>query len=89
MLRALLAGIFVGDVNWAWRRRVAVCGGVVMLAGILNSTFWDPNLEHARMVMEHCQTGFLAIMTIYVAGACYDDHSKRRAGEPVSPEAAH
>jgi len=84
----VIAGIFVGDANWAWRRRIAVSGSVVTLLGFLNSIFWDTNLEHGRMVLEYCRDVFLAILTIYVAGAVYDDHSKRRNGPPPTSEGA-
>lgn len=87
MFKALLAGIFVGDVNWAWRRRVAVSSAAVMLAGILHSIFWDHDMAHATMVMSNCQAGILAILTIYVGGAVWDDHNKRKveaaAGAPI------
>lgn len=86
MFRAFLNGIFVGDVQWAWRRRVAVTSAAVMLAGIINSIFFDHDLAHATMVMSECMTGISLVFTIYVSGAVADDHFKRRgevAGNPV------
>ena len=78
MLRSILGAIFVGDVNWAWRRRVAVSTTAVLLAGILNSIFWDHDLAHSTMVMNSCVEGLWLVFTIYVGAAVIDDHMKRR-----------
>ena len=77
---SLSAAIFTGDREWAWRRRVAISSAATMLAGIINSAFFDHDLAHATMVMSNCQTGLALVLSIYVAGAITDDKFKRDAG---------
>lgn len=78
MFKVFLKAIFVGDANWAWRRRVALSSAAVMLAGILNSIFWDKDLAHATMIMTNCMTGLTLVFTVYVGGAIVDDQYKRK-----------
>lgn len=74
----LADAIFTGDREWAWRRRLALSAGAANISGILNSTFWDHDQAHATMVMSNCQTGLLAVLTIYVAAAVTDDQLRRK-----------
>ena len=78
MFHVILKAIFVGDAQWAWRRRVALSSAAVMLAGILNSIFWDRDLAHATMIMTNCMTGLTLVFTVYVGGAVWDDNNKRK-----------
>ena len=74
----LWKAIFVGDPTWAWRRRIAVSSTAVMLAGVLNSTFWDHDVAHASIVLTNCIAGLSAVMTIYVGGVVTDEHLRRK-----------
>lgn len=74
--------IFTGDREWAWRRRAALASVLVELAGILHSTFFDFEVEHAALVMNSCQAGLATTLGIYVAGAVTDDHLKRGKAKP-------
>jgi len=69
--------IFTGDREWAWRRRMALASGFTMLACILNSTFWDHDLQHSSMVMTNAIAGLGLVMTIYVGGSIADAKFKR------------
>lgn len=77
VLRGLAASIFVGDVTWAWRRRMAFAGCGVFLAGVVHSIFFDRDLAHAAMVMTNSVAGFGATLTIYAGLAVADDKFKR------------
>ena len=82
-MHPFLKAVFIGDTQWAWRRRIAVSGAGTMLVGILHSIFFDENLAHASMITTNCVTGFGVIMSIYVGGVVGDDHLKRMsAGQP-------
>jgi hypothetical protein len=75
--QALGNAIFTGERTWAWRRRMVFAGCAVFLAGVVHSSWFDPDLAHATMVMTNCATGFGATLGIYVGLAVTDDHLKR------------
>jgi hypothetical protein len=79
MWRALSAAVFIGDPNWAWRRRVTFSGCAVFLAGVANAIWFDHDIAHASMVMTNCVAGFGATLAIYATLATGDDHLKRKA----------
>lgn len=79
-LHVLAHAIFRGDPAWAWRRRLTLSGGLMFLAGMANSIWFDADLAHASMVMPNCVTGFLGIFGAYAAAVVTDDHLKRNAG---------
>lgn len=76
--RAFGRSIFVGDRNWAWRRRMAFAGCGTFLAGIFHSIFLDHDIAHASMVMTNCVAGFGATLATYAGLAVADDHLKRK-----------
>jgi hypothetical protein len=78
MLASLAAALFPDDGNWIWRRRMAVASTLAMLTGILHSTFVDYDLPHATMVMDACQQGLVFVLGLYIGGAVYDAHSRRK-----------
>jgi ABC-type Fe3+-siderophore transport system permease subunit len=80
MWRALSDAIFIGDPNWAWRRRVTFAGCAVALAGVIHATWFDHDIAHASMVMTNSWTAFAATLAIYVGMSTGDDHLKRIAG---------
>jgi hypothetical protein len=81
----VLAGLFPDDGSWVWRRRVAVASSLVMMAGIVNSIFFDRDLAHSTMVMDRCQEGLALVLTIFVAGYVIDSHSRRKAESQAQP----
>jgi hypothetical protein len=80
MWRALSNAIFIGDPNWAWRRRATFAGCAVFLAGVAHAIWFDHDIAHASMVMTNCATGFGATLAIYVGMSTGDDHLKRISG---------
>jgi hypothetical protein len=87
MWGAISRAIFVGDPNWAWRRRVTFVGCTVFLGGIINSIWFDHDPVHSTMVMSNCQVGFLGTLGIYAGFATANDHLQRmedrREGGPT------
>lgn len=77
MWAAFRAAFFVGSPEWAWRRRLTITAAGTMLAGIIQSIFFEPDLAKATMVMGHCQTGLATILGLYIGGAVADDKFKR------------
>jgi hypothetical protein len=75
---SILSALFPGHGHWIWRRRTAVASAAVMLACILHSAFVDRDLAHATMVMTNCQEGLALVLSIYVGGAAWDAHLKRK-----------
>lgn len=79
LFEALRHAIFIGEPTWAWRRRITVSGGLLALAGVANSIWWDADIAHASMVMTNCAALFTAILAAFGTMAVVDDHLKRKA----------
>jgi hypothetical protein len=84
VLRSFSSAIFIGDKQWALRRRALFVSLVTMLAGIINSIFFDPVMEHASLVLRECKDGLLVVLGLYVTGVVADDHLKRQTEQKAA-----
>lgn len=86
MWQALANGIFIGDRNWAWRRRVTFIGCAMALAGVAQAVWFEPDHAWGAVVLSQSWTAFGATLAIYAGLAVADDKfkrdSERKAGQP-------
>jgi hypothetical protein len=85
LLHALGRAIFTGNREWAWRRRGAISGGAMGLAGIATAIWWDTDIAHSSMVMTNSITLFLGSLTAYTGAVVVDDHLKRKVETTSGP----
>jgi hypothetical protein len=78
MFQTLLRAIFVGDPEWAWRRRVTFAGCAVALWGVIHAILFEPDHAWGAVVLTNCWAAFGATLTIYATLATYDKHSERK-----------
>jgi hypothetical protein len=83
--RHLCKALFVGDPNWTWRRRSAISGGVMALAGFAHGVWFDAEIAHAAMVVTNSIALFMGCLGTYTAAVVTDEHLRRRSEARPGP----
>lgn len=77
--RSVHNAIFIGDRNWAWRRRITIGGAATATACAIHATWFDKDLAHSTMVFTNAVNWFGVCLGAYTAAVVTDAHLSRRA----------